>query len=208
MLVKVQEHLNALTTEVIGAILLLIIAELFFGIKSKASYPMVKAFAFGRITKVLHNCTLKLQQKFNVNSNYTQSSIFDKDESIKFLNTFSDKSRPKIEEMYLDLSENDISYLAHLIAEYLGTLEYIIAIVEVIHVRDDDLSNILNIQEILKNILDELRNSKATRELNKKFLSSYICRLASQLKLSIESDLYDHWVIPQHQTTVMERHND
>ncbi|MDP8237492.1 MAG: hypothetical protein P9X24_00250 [Candidatus Hatepunaea meridiana] len=207
--VKVQEHLNALTIGVIGAILLLIIAELFFGIKNKSSYPTVKAFAFGRVTKVLHNCALKLQHRFDVDSNYTQSSIIiDNCKLINFLDTFSDKSRPKIEEMYLLLPEQEVSDLAYSVAEHLSSLEYTIACVGIIHFRDDDFAIILKVHEILTNIKDELRKTKATREQNKMFFSSYICNLASQLKLSIESGLYDHWVIPQHQTTVMVRHYD
>ncbi len=204
-LIIFQEGLENLSNEILGALFLLIIVELFLTIRKKAAYPKTKEFVYGQIGSVLNNYTLDLFQFLNIDDKIEHKMLFNNDALIEFYNTYCEANRDKIENRYLNLTDNQVMVWFHKIEEQRVKLEYYFKNALLINVRDDDLRNLLILNDKLLNMELELKKTKVTREKNKKFFSSYVCLLTNILKDIVNTGLYEYWCIEKHPLTVMER---
>ncbi len=204
-LIKIQEGLENLSSKILGALFLLIVVELFLRIRKKASFPKTKEFVYGQIGSVLNNYTLDLFQFLNIDDKIEYKMLFNNDALIEFYNTYCEANRDKIENRYLNLTDNQVMAWYHSIEEQRVKLGYYFENALIINTRDDDLRNLLILNDKLLWMELELKKTKVTREKNKTFFSSYVCLLTNILKDIVNTGLYEYWCIAQHPLTVMER---
>ena len=225
-----QRNLNSLVVEILGAMLIIIVVEIFIMRISKLSmYPDTKQYIYGNFTGVLRNLVLNMfrilpihgveQDSINnlltflLTDKNTQVPGLEKHETqdlktqgIEILKMYcKEENRELIERIYCQLTDSELSIWVQCIEEYQYKIELFIDNTLLISAKDEDVVEALKIHLRLQMIKSELKKSRETRKKNKGFFSSYIFHIAQSLVNTIESGLYSHWAIPKHIRTVMER---